>query len=73
MQRTQLRPEAANYLRDNGGLVPDVWACLLELEETEQPIGTPRADFYIVDVLQHWVFYKWFSPNHKEVLLIKPK
>ena len=73
MPRTRLRSEAANYIRDSGSLAPDVWAGFLDIEEATQPIGERRADFFIVDVMNHFIFYKWYSAEHKEVLIVKPK
>ncbi len=73
MRRIELRPEAANYIRDNGGLVPDVWAGLLHLQDAEKLPGERRADFWIFEVSKHYLYYRMLSEDVVEVLFIKPK
>lgn len=73
MRRVGLRPEATNYVRDNEGLIPDVLAGILLIRDSNKPIGEVRANFRILEVMNHWIYYKWFSKDYKEVLLIKPK
>ncbi len=73
MQGLRIRPEAAGYLADNGYLIPDVWAGLLVIRDADKPVGRRRATLYVLDVLNHWIYYKWISAELKEVEIIKPK